>query len=300
MLALDQFAGPGGWSVACAQLGIDELGFEFDPSTCATRRAAGWRTVEGDIRESKPEPADILISSPPCQSFSTAGSGAGLGEIDALAAKVRAGEFGLAGDDERAGLILQPGVWAKAMIDEGTPYAHVFMEQVPPARGVFDAYADWLRSVGYTAKVAVLDASDYGVPQNRRRVVLVAGLSGATIPEPTSPRMSMAEHFGMPEDVLVVSNYYGGTFDPLGKRERATRYTNRPAFTVTRNVCNNRFVYPDGSERRLTIEEAGTLQGFPADYPWQGTKTQRRIQVGNAIPVTLARAILASNLTRGN
>lgn len=76
----------------------------------------------------------------------------------------------------------------------------------------------------------------------------------------------------------------------------------RPATTV----CGDpRIGRPDHKDRdkgeaqfaeqsvRVTVAEAAILQGFPADYPWQGTKSQRYRQVGDAIPVPLARAILA-------
>ena len=49
---------------------------------------------------------------------------------------------------------------------------------------------------------------------------------------------------------------------------------------------------------RVTVDEALILQGFPRDYPVQGTKTQCFQQIGNAIPPPLAEAILRS-LVRG-
>lgn len=72
-------------------------------------------------------------------------------------------------------------------------------------------------------------------------------------------------------------------------------WAERPATTVQ---ATPRVAPPGHHDRQwkdaitVTIPELGLLQDFPRDYPWQGNKSQQSQQIGNAVPVRLARAVL--------
>jgi DNA (cytosine-5)-methyltransferase 1 len=93
VIDLDLFAGPGGWSTGAQALGIADVGIELDVAACATRAAAGHKTIranaaafaaghlEGKVRG--------FIGSPPCTQFSAAGNQAGNAVTTELAASIR-------------------------------------------------------------------------------------------------------------------------------------------------------------------------------------------------------------------
>lgn len=98
---------------------------------------------------------------------------------------------------------------------------------------------------------------------------------------------------------VQLSNYSGHELDENGKRLRGTRSVELPSSCITSKgfawVPESRATVKSPNERiRVTVQEAGILQSFPADYPWQGTKTAQYRQVGDAVPPLLAAHILAS------
>lgn len=275
--ALDLFAGTG-WGVACRALGIDEVGVELMPEAVATREANGMTTLYHDVweglegRHAVPD-YDLLIASPPCQTFSMAGKGAGraaldevIGLIDSRAyldvAALRAfGEL----HDPRTALVLTP----LAHIVRDVPL-YVVLEQVPTVLPVWEKYAEVMRRWGYSVVTGILSAEQYGVPQTRKRAILIARADGveARMPEPThssyyprnpskldegvEPWVSMAEALGWgmterPYMTVSSGTDAGGGTDPaalggsgarrtvLGEREAGRWTEGMPARTVTAN-----------------------------------------------------------------
>ncbi|MFD7526550.1 DNA cytosine methyltransferase [Streptomyces sp. NPDC059849] len=316
---VDLFAGVGGLHLAARSLGVPAVGIEWDAGACATRRAAGLATVKGDVRAFAPANfpgANVLVGGPPCQTFSVAGHGAGrraLDDVQRFARRMADREDITAClaelNDPRAGLVLEPLRWALAAVDSGCPYEAVVLEQVPTALPVWEEVGKALLAEGYSVAHGVLSAEEFGVPQTRRRAVLIARRHGtAALPKPThrryrkkpfgttddlalSPWVAMGEALNRPAPFIVVSNCGSGG----DVRARGRRTSAEPAPTVTGKISRNRVIAEDCTALdRLSHSEAGCLQSFPADYPWAGKDIYQ--QIGNATPPLLAESILAAAL----
>lgn len=281
-MILDLFAGPGGWEEGLRSLDMhhNALGIESDPDACSTAEAAGHRRLHADVRSFVPrrvvtEEVEGLIASPPCQPFSENGKRGGL-------------------SDPRGELVHE----AMRYADELRPKWIAF-EQVKAVLPIWQEHVRLLRAWGYSAWAGVVDAADYGVPQNRLRAVLVARRDGvqADLPIETQPRLrwvSMSQALGWPTGWHVNTGLDWKKGQP---REAAQRVpVDRPAPTVTTRSVGQWRVYETAtSYRGLTEAEAGALQTFSAGYPWVGaTQLARATQIGNAIPPRLAAHIVAT------
>lgn len=286
-MILDLFAGPGGWDEGLRLLGRDYnvLGVEWDEDACATAEAAGHRRVCGDVRNFNPrkfvtEGVEGIIASPPCQPFSENGRRGGVA-------------------DPRGQLVHEAMRYVEALRPEWVAF-----EQVKTVLPIWREHVVTLRSWGYSAWCGVIDAADYGVPQNRLRAVLVARRDGqfAELPAETHTRrrwVSQGAALGWPADWFVNTGLDWKKGQP---REAAQKIPgSRPAATITTRSVGQWRVYTNPTEYRgLTEREAGTLQTFPVDYPWRGaTQLARATQIGNAIPPLMAARILAE-ITRAD
>ncbi len=285
---VDLFAGPGGIDVAAKWLGVPAHGIEWDRNACLTRRAAGLGTTEGDVRDYRPDnfpDATILAGGPPCQTFTVAGTGAGRRALDHvlwLVKRMAAGEdireVVAAMPDERTGLVLEPLRWALEADRLGRPFKAIILEQVPAVLPVWDAVGKALEGIGYGVVHDVLRTEEFGVPQTRRRAILIARLKGrpelprAThrrfrqgVPRTTGdvglrPWETMEDALDRPGSFTVISNYGSGG-DP---KARGRRRSCEPAATVTGKIRRNRLIGPGRLPAdRFTFAEAGRTADVP-------------------------------------
>lgn len=268
--ARDLFAGTG-WGVACQRLGIQEHGWEIMPEARATRALHGMHTAGHDVREVSGHEGDfdIEIGSPSCKRYSMTGNGAGRRALqDVLLGVLRyangqpmtwAESVALIGDEDAA-LTLEP---LRVALDSSARY--LVWEQTPAVMPIWDACAEVLRSRGWSAVTSVLRAEQYGVPQTRRRAVLLARRDGieASMPAPThsryhtmsperldpgvKPWVSMAEALGWTAGGLETISNYGTSGDP---RNRGTRTDDQPSSTITSKADRVRGALRNGNQEK--------------------------------------------------
>lgn len=298
--SLEICAGAGGQAIGVEAAGFQHIGVsDIDADCCATLRLnrPNWRVIERDIRRFKASDyrgIDLLAGGLPCPPFSIAGK--------RLGAK-----------DERN---LFPA--ALRIIEEAQPNA-VMIENVRGfLEAAFEDYRERLRSqlfrMGYLAGWRLLNASDFGVPQLRPRVVIVAlkrkywdrfdwpqvsPQNPPTVGESLFPLMASR---GWPGAIAwrnrandIAPTIVGGSKKHGGPDLGPTRAKRAWASMAVdgMGIADE----PPGSDippdyfPRLTVAMVAKLQGFPDEWKISGRKTAAYRQIGNAFPPPVAKAV---------
>lgn len=302
MNSIEFCAGAGGQALGLEQAGFRHAALvEIDADCVRTLQLNRpfWNVRQADMNAFDGTPfkgVDVFAAGLPCPPFSLAGKQ--LGE-----------------NDERN---LFPA--ALRLIDEIRPKA-IMIENV---RGflsaVFDDYRKHLKSqlasMGYVADWRLLNASDFGVPQLRPRVVIVAverGLSEmfdwplaqphnpATVGQTLRDLMAANGWLGasawaerasdIAPTIVGGSKKHGGPDLGPTRARKAWASLGVEGRTIADSAPAHDFV----GLPRLTPRMVARIQGFPDEWAFSGRKTAAYRQIGNAFPPPVARAV-ANNL----
>ncbi|MFK0261041.1 DNA cytosine methyltransferase [Streptomyces angustmyceticus] len=307
---VDVCAGAGGLA-----LGLEHAGFEpvllldDKPVACDTLRAnrPAWQVLETDLLDFAPSRHQEI--------YDTDLLSAGLPRVRSDATVARADT----GDELRlleATVYLVHAVQPRTLVIENVP-GLVGAPQFEPIR---EFIREELHHLGYRFRWFLLNAADFGVPQDRRHGLLVAlkeqYFEAFRPPEPTvrehlsvgrALRRSMAmggwrdadrwaaQACGVAPTLVGGSDRRGGAdLGPTGTK-RAWARMGVDGGTVADGVPGPDFAWAPEAGRhgmvRLTTDQAALLQGFPPDWRFAGKKTARYRQIGHASPPPVAKAL---------
>jgi len=289
---IDLFAGIGGIRIPFDEIGGDcVFSSEQDKYAQQTYAANYGHIPFGDITQIAVEeipPHDLLLAGFPCQPFSNAGLKKGF-------------------QDTRGTLFFN----IEEIVKFHQPKV-VLLENVKGFKShdkgrTFRTVTERLELLGYTVSSQVLNAKDFGVPQNRQRIYIVAIKNGEAFafPKPTCQKTAVGDI--LEENVAekyTISDLLWAGHKRRKKEHRAkgngfgySLFTAESEYTST---ISARY-YKDGSEilidqhkknpRKLTPREAARLQGFPESFKIPVSNTQAYKQFGNSVAVPVIRAL---------
>ncbi|AEP37286.1 DNA cytosine methyltransferase [Taylorella asinigenitalis] len=320
MKLISLFSGAGG-----LDLGFEQAGYQI--ITANEHDKSIWKTYEqnhdvpllkGDIStipSSEFPNCDGIIGGPPCQSWSEAGS--------------------LKGIDDPRGLLFYE--YIRILKDKQPMFflaENVKGMMAKRHDSAVQAIITQFEQAGYNVFINLLNASDYGVPQDRKRVFYIGFRKDLNIydfkfPKPLSKKCTLKDSiFDLAElaipaleknrtngsNCLVPNHeYFIGEFSPIFMSRNRVRSWDEPAFTVQASgrqcqlhpqapkmlkvdVNKNIFV-PESKHlyRRLSVRECARIQGFPDNFIFHYDRVDDGYKmIGNAVPVELARIIAKS------
>ena len=231
---------------------------------------------------------DILIHGSPCQDFSIAGKQKGAD----LGSETRSSLMW-----ETINIIKQMGEWKpKVVIWENVK--NVLSKHM---RHNFNRYLNEMEKLGYTNNFEVLNAMDFGLPQNRNRVFTISCLDGTkfNFDKLEKKKYKNIKHFlenNVSDEYIVTQP---SVLNAIGKKgiKRATIIKDY-CYTITerQDRCPAQVVELDnGLYRYLTDKECWLLQGYSEEDYYNAAKVNSKRalykQAGNSIPVTIFESI---------
>ncbi|MDZ5781891.1 DNA (cytosine-5-)-methyltransferase [Marinococcus luteus] len=248
--------------------------------------------------------ADIIVGGPPCPGYSSAGP--------------------RLVDDPRNFLYVH---YIRALMQAQPKF--FILENVKGmlnlAKGeVFKQIKEDFEATGYRIHYKLVNAKDYGIPQSRERVFLVGVREDIDFtyefPEPThgegmlfKPYVTLREAISDLED--DPGQYFEGSYSTIFMSRNRKKSWEEPSFTIQasgrqaplhpsgepmKKVDKDQWIFPDGEEnnRRLSVREIARIQTFPDWFEFSPEDTEKSTaldkkykQIGNAVPVQLARVI---------
>ncbi len=311
--AIELFAGAGGIALGLEQAGISTLEYvEFDKACCETLRAnrPEWNVICDDIHnvsfKKYKDKVDIVTGGFPCQAFSYAGKKMGFDDTRGTLFH----EFARCVKEVRPKMFLAENVRGLASHDNGRTLSVII--------GV-------LEELGYTVQKQILNAAYFGVGQKRERIVIIGVKKGLpitfTYPKAEAKMTTLREALkdcpasigeqysekkrkvlalvppggcwvDLPEEIAkeyMGKSYYSGG----GRRGMARRISwDEPSLTLTCSPSQKQTERCHPEETRpFTVREYARIQSFPDNWAFSGGITDQYKQIGNAVPVELARRI---------
>ncbi len=299
---VDLFAGCGGLSLGIKQAGFNKLvDVEILDHAMDTLKYNFPESHHyfGDIKDFNPKEytngndVHLVVGGPPCQGFSVAGK--------------------RNPKDIRNQLFRE----YQRVVEELNPYFFI-LENVPGIltldnSNFYKEIVEGFKELGYEVSVRILEVADYGVPQLRTRAIFIGNRFGLRNPYPKkqlNPEhyKSIDESISDLEDKQMDSSINHvwtkhskkfeeriaqvgpgeslyETFADAYKRQRV----GHPSMTIKENHGGTHLHY--SLNRCISAREMARLQTFPDEFIFQGTHKQAFIQVGNAVPVLLAKNV---------
>lgn len=287
------FCGAGG-----LDLGFEQAGFKTIWANDILREAcethATWSdatVIQGDIKnidiDREIPSARVVVGGFPCQGFSLAGP-----------RKV---------DDKRNSLYR----FFVDVVDKKQPEVFV-AENVKGILtlgngSIIRAIINEFEDKGYRVTPHLLNASDYGVPQDRLRVILVGMKNGKKFvaPKKAAKKVSIKEALDgieAPKATDICDSAYSSRYMSRNRKRAwdqvsytipamAKQCPLHPSSPDMVKASPDRWEFGNGETRRFSWQEAAAIQTFPKDLSFAGDLNKKYLQIGNAVPVKLARAI---------